>query len=85
MFSDYHFATAAVTCERGDLLVILTDGLTEVFDSADREFGLERLKHLIQENATATLESIEGRVFTVVRAHGQQLDDQTLLLIRGVA
>jgi serine phosphatase RsbU (regulator of sigma subunit) len=85
MFSDYQFATAAVTCEPGDLLVILTDGLTEVFDSADHEFGLDRLKRLIAENATSALETIEERVFTVVRAHGQQLDDQTLPLIRAAS
>ena len=84
MFNDYHFATASVECEPGDLLVILTDGLTEVFDSADDEFGLDRLKELIRETATAPLESIEERVFTVVRAHGAQLDDQTLLLIRAI-
>jgi phosphoserine phosphatase RsbU/P len=84
MFNDYHFATAGVTCEPGDLLVILTDGLTEVFDSADDEFGLDRLKELIRASATAPLESIEERVFSVVGAHGAQLDDQTLLLIRAV-
>jgi hypothetical protein len=28
---------------------------------------------------------VESRVMTEVRAHGRQLDDQTLLLIRAVA
>lgn len=82
MFSDQRFTSAGVACEPGDLLVILTDGLTEVFDGADREFGLDRLKGLIRDHATAPLESIENRVFAAVRAHGAQLDDQTLLLIR---
>ena len=85
MFSEYTFAVADLTCEPGDLLVILTDGLTEVFDRADQEFGLDRLKNLIQQNATAPLETIEERVFSAVRAHGSQLDDQTLLLIRAGA
>jgi len=85
MFSDTLFTSAAVTCEPGDLLVILTDGLTEVFDSADREFGLERLESLIRDQATAPLDAIEARVFDEVRSHGAQIDDQTLLLIRAVA
>src|SRR5262245_13361848 len=85
MFSDRVFSSGSVSCELGDLLVILTDGLTEVFDGADREFGLDRFKALIGDQATAPLESIERRVFAEVRAHGAQLDDQTLLLIRAVA
>lgn len=47
MFSDRLFTSGSVACEPGDLLVILTDGLTEVFDGADREFGLDRLNDLI--------------------------------------
>jgi len=85
MFGDRQFTSAGVSCEPGDLLVIATDGLIEVFDRADREFGWDRLKDLIREHAMAPLESIEHRVFADVRAHGAQLDDQTLLFIRAVA
>jgi serine phosphatase RsbU (regulator of sigma subunit) len=76
------FTSPLVTCEAGDLLVILTDGLVEVFHKADEQFGLDRLKTLIREHAAAPLATIEDRVFSAVRAHGTQLDDQTLLLIR---
>jgi serine phosphatase RsbU (regulator of sigma subunit) len=82
MFSESTFTSAPVTCEQGDLFVILTDGLTEVFDKADDEFGLDRLKSLIQNEASRSLATIEDRVFAAVRAHGGQLDDQTLQLIR---
>src|SRR5262245_25749430 len=82
MFSDRVFTSAVVTCDAGDLLIILTDGLVEVFDRADDEFGLERLKTLLRAHAATPLETIERRVFDAVRAHGTQLDDQTLLLIR---
>jgi sigma-B regulation protein RsbU (phosphoserine phosphatase) len=85
MFDDRRFISDTVTCEAGDLLVILTDGLTEVFDSADNEFGLHRLKDLIRERAAAPLASIQDAVFAAVRAHGSQLDDQTLLIIRAAA
>jgi serine phosphatase RsbU (regulator of sigma subunit) len=82
MFGDRVFTSSAVTGDTGDLLIILTDGLVEVFDKGDQEFGFERLKALIRSHATAPLETIETRVFEAVRAHGAQLDDQTLLLIR---
>jgi serine phosphatase RsbU (regulator of sigma subunit) len=82
MFNDRSFSAAGVACAPGDLFVVLTDGLTEVFDAADREFGLERVKNLIGENARAPLDALEERLLAAVRAHGPQLDDQTLLLIR---
>jgi serine phosphatase RsbU (regulator of sigma subunit) len=82
MFNDRSFKAADAACAPGDLFVVLTDGLTEVFDDADREFGLERVKSLIRENARAPLDALEERLLAAVRAHGPQLDDQTLLLIR---
>lgn len=82
MFNDRSFTSGTVTCAPGDLLVILTDGLTEVFDNRDQDFGMDRLKSLIRENADTPLPTLEERVFAAVRAHGQQFDDQTLLLIR---
>jgi serine phosphatase RsbU (regulator of sigma subunit) len=85
MFSDRAFTSARTSCAPGDLFVILTDGLTEVFDRADRELGLDRLKSLIQEHAHASLEVVEARLFDAVRAHGVQQDDQTLLLVRAIA
>jgi serine phosphatase RsbU (regulator of sigma subunit) len=84
MFSGRSFTAADVASAPGDLFVVLTDGLTEVFDASDREFGLERVKGLIRENARAPLDAIEERLLAAVRAHGPQLDDQTLLLIRAL-
>jgi serine phosphatase RsbU (regulator of sigma subunit) len=85
MFSDTAFTSAVVECAAGDLFVLLTDGLTEIFDSRDQEFGLPRVKALMQEHATAPLDRLEDRLLTASRAHGPQMDDQTLLLIRKIA
>jgi len=82
MFAERTFTSATVGCSAGDLFVILTDGLTEVFDHRDRELGLEGVKAVVCQQATAPLDAIEERLLEVVRAHGQQLDDQTVLLVR---
>ena len=84
MFEERTFTSATLTCEPGDLLVILTDGLTEVVDKRDSEFGLERIKSLVAPIARAPLDAIERRILDEARAHGPQMDDQTLLLIRAV-
>src|SRR5258708_13892034 len=40
MFADYRFTSATLQCDRGDLLALITDGLTEVFDGRDEQFGM---------------------------------------------
>jgi serine phosphatase RsbU (regulator of sigma subunit) len=85
MFEQGAFLAQPVVAEPGDLFVILTDGFTEVFDRRESDFGLERVKSLIQQHAQAPLAAIEERLFAAVRAHGRQIDDQTLLLIRAGA
>jgi sigma-B regulation protein RsbU (phosphoserine phosphatase) len=85
IFSDRVFASESVECAPGDVFLILTDGLTDVFDARDIEFGLHRVKSIVRDCAAASLETIADQMMTEVRKHGRQLDDQTLLLIRALA
>ncbi len=82
MFDDYRFVASALDCAPGDLLALVTDGLTEVFDPADRELGLDGVKKVLAASATQPLDEIGRRLLAASRAHGPQLDDQTFLLIR---
>lgn len=66
----------------GDLFVILTDGLTEVFNRAGEEFGHGRIEAVIGESRDRPLAEIYTRVLAAVRAFGPQIDDQTLLMVR---
>ena len=76
------FAIQDVRCGRGDLLALVTDGITEVADGRQQEFGLERLEGILKSNAARPLAEIADRVFDAARAFGPQQDDQTLLLVR---
>ena len=82
IFEDRQFTCAAMTPETGDLVAIISDGLTEVFDAGDDEFGLDRVKNAIRANAMQPLQTIADRVIRLTREHGPQSDDQTILLIR---
>jgi hypothetical protein len=82
MFETYPFTASTVDVRPGDLLALITDGLTEVFDAKDREFGLERAKSLLAQHDGRPLSEVADRLVSAARAHGRQLDDQTLLLIR---
>ena len=47
MFEDYRFTSSTLECERGDLLALITDGLTEVFDAKDEQFGIDAVKAIL--------------------------------------
>ncbi len=82
MFPDAVFEADALDWQPGDLLALVTDGLLEVFDTEDRELGLEGARQVLAACHDRPLAEIAGRLLAGARAHGPQLDDQTLLLIR---
>ncbi len=76
------FSDEPVDAAPGDLFLILTDGLTEVFDKNGEEFGETRIERILTEHAHRPLREIHDRILDAVRAFGPQADDQTLLLAR---
>jgi hypothetical protein len=69
--------------EPGDLLIVITDGLTEVFNARKEELGVEGLESAVRAlPPTSTLEEIQAAIFEAAQAHGKQTDDQTLLVMR---
>ncbi len=82
MFDDTRFKASSIECQPGDLFALLTDGLTEVFDRDRNELGLDWAKRMLQSTSGQPLSAIADRLLAEARAHGAQLDDQTVLLIR---
>jgi serine phosphatase RsbU (regulator of sigma subunit) len=76
------FLKREVVAVKGDVFLLLTDGFTEVFDEADEEFGMTRVEQIVAERVDDPLEAIADAVASAVRAHGAQMDDQTILLAR---
>ena len=76
------YASKRVIYSPRDLFLMLTDGITEVADARDEEFGLTRLQELLTQHATRALPEIWDIVMCEVRQYGRQLDDQSLLLLR---
>jgi hypothetical protein len=82
MFPDATFEAQALDWQPGDLLALVTDGLLEVFDAQDRELGMAGARQVLAAHHGRPLGEIAERLLAAARAHGSQLDDQTLLLIR---
>ena len=76
------FASGRTTAAPGDVFLVLTDGITEVFDANDDEFGLARVRDVLARNATLPLAELEVKLLAAARAHGTPHDDQSLILVR---
>ena len=76
------YASQRVTYSSRDLFLMLTDGISEVPNESDEEFGLTRLEQLLTQYAAQPLPHIWKLILEQVRQHGVQQDDQTLLLVR---
>lgn len=66
----------------GDVLLFMTDGLTEVFDRRGRMLGQGAIEVLFRDLAEMPLDQVFGQIMDAVGGHGPQGDDQTLLLAR---
>jgi len=71
-----------VALEPGDLFAVWTDGLDETTNEAGQELGREAIERAIFERAERPLAEIRRAVIDLVRTHGPQGDDRSLLLVR---
>jgi sigma-B regulation protein RsbU (phosphoserine phosphatase) len=77
-----HYASQSVSYSPGDTFLLITDGITEVVNERDEEFGLARLERLLSQHAAQPLSEIWETVMEEVSRYGAQQDDQSLLLLR---
>jgi len=69
----------------GDILVLITDGVTEARDPAGQEYGEDRLTEVIRSAAALTAQEIRDRVVADLAAFGggeDPHDDQTVVVVR---
>ncbi len=71
-----------VAVQAGDVLALVTDGLTEVEDRKGREMGLDGIEAVLRARGNGPLEQLLDAILEAARTHGPQRDDQTVLLVR---
>ncbi len=85
LFEHIDFDEGKARLDPGDFLVLYTDGVTEAMDRQLREFGEERLQHVLLDNRRAPAEGIAAAVegdlnaFTGAAAPS---DDITFVIVR---
>jgi sigma-B regulation protein RsbU (phosphoserine phosphatase) len=78
------FSGASMVMQAGDVLLILTDGIIEVFNPGGDEYGTDAVKEAFAGCAERPLAEIFETVRSKALAYGEQSDDQTMLLVRCV-
>jgi serine phosphatase RsbU (regulator of sigma subunit) len=83
VFRNWIFEQRTVGLESGDRLVLFTDGITELQDSTEEEFGEERLEALLLSCRELDAEHMKQRVLQAVAAFngGEYQDDVTVVVI----
>ena len=69
----------------GDIIVLYTDGVTEVFNGEDELFGEDRLKKIIADNSQSCAKEIKNKIIDAVKDFApdtEQQDDITLVVIK---
>jgi serine phosphatase RsbU (regulator of sigma subunit) len=85
VLADEAYRSGRVAVSAGDVLAVFTDGLTEVQDARGKELGFAAQRACLREacvGAGADGAAIADALLARARAHGPQLDDQSVLVVR---
>jgi sigma-B regulation protein RsbU (phosphoserine phosphatase) len=83
VFPDGRYEQGVASLRSGDRLVLFTDGITEVRNDADDEFGEERLVAAAVANRTCSAPALQARLADIVSTFsgGSFQDDATLIVM----
>lgn len=85
LFEDFAYQGAETTIGAGEVLVLYSDGVTDMENETGEAFGLERLKELVTSHCDAGAELIAQRLVAAVRTHAgvaEPFDDLTVVVVR---
>ena len=82
---EFGYSEMQIRIEKGDVLVLYTDGITEAFDKNSYLYGEERLKTVVENNLHLSAKELCGVITKDVFQYSEgrkQADDMTLLVVR---
>jgi sigma-B regulation protein RsbU (phosphoserine phosphatase) len=82
VFLNRTFETKSLDLNNGEVLAIISDGLTEIFNKNSEELGFTAISDVFRDKGTRPLAEIGAAIFNRADRHGPRSDDQSLLLIR---
>ena len=84
-FGTSTYEDVVVPLATGDVFVLCSDGISEAFDEAGKEFGSARVIEVVEKNCERTAKEIVGEVFGAVQlfcGDAEQSDDRTVVVVK---
>ncbi len=83
IFEQSTFASAEIQLFPGDRMVLFTDGVTEIENPAEEDFGDERLVQFIKANAYLSAADLQDKIMQTINefSAGKFNDDATLIVV----
>jgi serine phosphatase RsbU (regulator of sigma subunit) len=88
VFKEADYAEETVTLADGDILVLYTDGITEVINAEEQEFGEERLEAIVVRQASCPAQELAELNVEAAATFAQNqgaFDDETLVVVKRVS
>jgi sigma-B regulation protein RsbU (phosphoserine phosphatase) len=85
LFEGAEYVEKTATLHEEDVLVLYTDGITEVINAAAEEFGEERLEKLVVQHASRSAKELSELIVKTTAAFARDqgaFDDETLIVIK---
>lgn len=79
------FEERPIVINSGDIVIFYTDGVTEVFDKAGNEFGVEAILRVVGKNQNSSAAEILNRIVEAVKAFASPdhlFDDVTIVVLK---
>lgn len=74
-----------ISINTGDIIVLYTDGITDLRNSRNEDFGEIRLKQIISSNHQLSSRDLKGKIFDELNKfaiQNSQFDDMTLVIVK---
>lgn len=86
MFPDFPFQDEMTTLQKGEVLLMYSDGVTEAADKNGADFGESKLLELVQANLHLTAEPLVEKIIQAVKTHAGKTppreDDITVMVVK---
>ena len=85
IFEHIDYDEEEILFDKGSILVVFSDGITEAMNEKQEEYGDERLEKLIERNSTLTSQELVSKILSDVQNFAlgvPQFDDITMMVIK---
>lgn len=82
---NYNYRQGQIQLDKGDIIVLYTDGITEAENENKEMFGLERLKEVVYKNKNKSPQDLKDEILEGInkfREDYEQTDDLTFVILK---